>query len=156
MAFMTRLEVFSANITTTGNGCIEWTGRKQKDGYGVIYNGKFPGGAHRWSYEHYVGPIPEGMEVDHTCYNRACVNPDHLRVVTRKQNRENLGGLRADNSSGYRGVSWCTRAGKWQAQVKHNGKGRHLGYFDDPQEAHEAALKVRNELFTHNDLDRAI
>lgn len=42
--------------------------------------------AHRWSYEHHVGPIPQGMFVDHTCNNGMCVNPEHLRVLTNREN----------------------------------------------------------------------
>ena len=42
--------------------------------------------AHRWSYEHHVGPIPEGLTVDHLCRNTSCVNPEHMEVVTREEN----------------------------------------------------------------------
>lgn len=42
--------------------------------------------AHRWSYEFHVGPIPEGLDLDHLCRNRGCVNPDHLEPVTREEN----------------------------------------------------------------------
>lgn len=65
-----------------GPGCWTWTGLMKFDGYG-IYNG---GGAHRVSYERYVGPIPKGLHIDHLCRNRACVNPGHLEAVTQRVN----------------------------------------------------------------------
>lgn len=42
--------------------------------------------AHRWLYEQLVGPIPDGMQLDHMCRVRPCVNPDHLEVVTQLEN----------------------------------------------------------------------
>lgn len=60
-------------------GCWVWTGYRDRNGYGrhkVEW-------AHRWSYEHHVGPIPERHEIDHTCSNPPCVNPAHLEPVTR-------------------------------------------------------------------------
>ena len=69
--------------------CWEWVGTKNSQGYGQHYCGiesnKF-GRAHRLAYEHWVGPIEEGMTVDHLCYNKSCVNPKHLEVVTRGEN----------------------------------------------------------------------
>lgn len=47
-------------------------------------------GVHQASYEHFIGPIPEGKEVGHTCHVRDCWNPDHLEAQTREQNMQDL------------------------------------------------------------------
>lgn len=68
------------------DGCIEWEGRKHSAGYGMIYSGGKKIYAHRAAYESANGPIPKGMHIDHICRNRRCVNPEHLRIVTPRQN----------------------------------------------------------------------
>jgi DNA-binding transcriptional regulator YiaG len=66
--------------------CWVWIAGKTQGGYGVFHvNGK-SARAHRWSYMHFVGPIPEGLDMDHLCRNRACVCPDHLEPVTEREN----------------------------------------------------------------------
>ena len=56
-------------------------------GYGVFSIGRFGRiYAHRWSYEHHVAPIPEGLVIDHLCRTPLCVNPDHLEPVTQRVN----------------------------------------------------------------------
>lgn len=67
-------------------GCWVWVGARHTAGYGVVWKDYWRMRAHRWSYEHLVGPIPEGLVIDHKCRVRSCVNPDHLRVVSHKEN----------------------------------------------------------------------
>lgn len=108
-------------------------------------------GAHRFAYALANGEIPPGMEIDHTCHQPLCVNPAHLRLSTRKQNKENCKG--AHGRSGIRGVYQMSN-GRWRACVVHNKKYIHLGYFATAEEAGEVARLKRLELFTHNDVDR--
>jgi hypothetical protein len=134
--------------------CWTWTAAIKPNGYGAFWDGEHLQYAHRYSFELTSGAIPDGMQIDHRCHNRACVNPSHLRAVTGKQNTENLSGLRADNTSGYRGVTWDKRRNAWIARVYHNKRNHHVGYFSTAKEAGQAAANRRLELFTHNDIDR--
>jgi HNH endonuclease len=74
-------ERFKSKIQET-EGCWVWTAYLNKDGYGHFgFAGKVVR-SHIYAYKLLVGPIPKGKELDHTCRNRACVNPDHLEPVT--------------------------------------------------------------------------
>lgn len=66
-------------------GCWLWQG-STSDGYGLFAVGGKTNLAHRYSYAHLIGPIPEGLTLDHLCRVRACVNPAHLEPVTRGEN----------------------------------------------------------------------
>jgi hypothetical protein len=68
-------------------GCRVWTGGiKGSSGYGNVWDGEKSVSAHRLSYETFVGPIPDGMHIDHLCRNRSCIKPSHLDVVTNAEN----------------------------------------------------------------------
>ncbi len=73
-------ERFWAKVDADGD-CWEWTGYRTAAGYGEFWRGR-PEKAHRVSYELLVGEIPDGLQIDHLCRNRCCVNPDHLEPVT--------------------------------------------------------------------------
>lgn len=138
-----------------GPGCWEWTAATL-GGYGVFseHHGGKQYKAHRFAYEQVVGPIPDGKVLDHRCHNTLCVNPDHLRPVTEKENRENLKGLQRNNTTGARGVSYSRKRKNYVATAGHNGESYYGGSYDTPEEAAEAARQLRLSLFTHNDLDR--
>lgn len=72
-------------VSKTNNGCWEWIGAKDPNGYGRINEGGHGGKsrlAHRIAYELCVGVIADGMVIDHLCRNPSCVNPAHLEQVT--------------------------------------------------------------------------
>ena len=87
-------ERLQASIAITlDTRCWEWARSVMPDGYGYsIFGSRTDGSrkvrlAHRVSYEYYIGPIPSGMELDHTCSNRPCIRPDHLEPVTSLENK---------------------------------------------------------------------
>lgn len=80
------------NFTGNGKGSGRMAGRPARGngsldhGYGQLWHGGKKVMAHRWSYENYVGPIPDGSQIDHLCRNRKCCNPEHLEPVSQNQN----------------------------------------------------------------------
>ena len=72
---------FWAKVDKTDE-CWTWTGGTNGEGYGRFRVGNRKAGAHRYSYELLIGPIPIGLQIDHLCRNRLCVNPEHLECVT--------------------------------------------------------------------------
>lgn len=92
------LTAFMACVSKQDNGCWLWTGLMSRQGYGFAsLNGKRIG-AHRAAYMLLVGPIPTGLDLDHLCRHRACVNPDHLEAVTHRINILRGEGLAAKNA----------------------------------------------------------
>jgi hypothetical protein len=81
---MTFDERFWAKVEKT-DSCWLWTG-STRSAYGTFWNGQRAANAHRVAYELLVGPIPEGLELDHLCRVPTCVNPAHLEPVTHAEN----------------------------------------------------------------------
>lgn len=84
------LERFMRHVAVQSDGCWLWTGTVNANGYGTISTRRErpcrTSRAHRIAYELLVGSIPDGLELDHKCRVRRCVNPEHLEAVTRKVN----------------------------------------------------------------------
>lgn len=80
------------------SGCWLWTGARVWNEYGVIRADRKATYAHRFAYEKTVAAVPDGLQLDHKCRTRSCVNPQHLEPVTQ---RENL-------RRGDRGKEWGT------------------------------------------------
>lgn len=153
MTKLTPEERFWGNVDKSGE-CWLWTRFLNSHGYGQLNSQNRRWLAHRFSYTLHAGPIPEGVQLDHLCHVRSCVNPSHLRLVTNKQNNENHRTPHKDSKSGALGVTWIESTNRYRVTVGHNGKQHHGGYFDDLESAANAAKELRNSLFTHNILDR--
>jgi hypothetical protein len=143
---------FWSKVDQSGD-CWLWQAAKDRHGYGRFTLAGKVQRAHRLAYEMFHGPIPDGMEIDHRCHTKHCVQPGHLRLATGKQNAENQAGPRSDSTSGVRGVTWAGKHG-WRARAKHNGKHYSAGHHPTVEEAERAVVALRNRLFTHNDVDR--
>ena len=125
---------------------IIWTGALDGRGYGRLYVNGRVARAHRYAWEREHGPIPDGMEVDHMCWERSCVNPEHLRLATRGQNNAYLSGARKGRMHDLpRGVTPNGRG--YRARVGLNGTDHYLGTFDTVESASAAAEAKRAVLF---------
>ena len=78
----TELERFEIKVHRNEFGCWLWIGALNRSGYGLFNKTK----AHRFAYQMFVGPIEDGMHIDHLCRVRNCVNPSHLEAVTISEN----------------------------------------------------------------------
>ena len=106
--------------------------------------------AHRLVFLMHKGYLPK--TIDHINGDRLDNRIENLRAATVGQNQHNRK-TNANNTSGYKGVSWNKGCNKWLSQIKLEGKRIHLGYFDNVEEAAEVMRKAREELhgdFAHH------
>ena len=113
------LDRFLRKFMVSESGCHQWTAATQKDGYAIISDAGKPVLAHRWSYQHFIGPIPDGLTVNHRCRNRPCVNPDHLELLTHADNVRYSADLGA-----YQAGDTCRRGHAWDGHFKSTGARR--------------------------------
>lgn len=79
----------------TDLGCWEWQGSVTNCGYGQIFVSGRMRTVHRVSFEMFIGPIADGVEIDHLCSNRRCFQPDHMELVSHAENMR----LRSDRQT---------------------------------------------------------
>lgn len=85
-------------------------------------------------------------EVDHANGDGLDNRRQNLRHATRAQNTQNRA-MQKNNKSGFKGVHWHKRRGKWTANIRHEGKTIHLGFFDNPLDGHQAWSQKAKELW---------
>lgn len=105
-----------------------------------------PKKARRCVYMHReIMDAPQGVQVDHWDRNGLNNRRANLRACGQSQNNANQG-LRSNNQSGYKGVSWHSQNGYWRARIQHNGKGIYIGVFDSAEDAARAYDAKAREL----------
>ncbi len=131
---------FYDKIAALDGGCWQWLGATVRAGYGQKWDGVKVIPAHRWAYLHFVGPIPDGMQLDHVCHttaadcrggvtcpHRLCVNPEHLEPVTNAENsHRGLAGV--VNGGRQSAITHCPQGHEYSEENTYwrpDGGGRH-------------------------------
>jgi hypothetical protein len=145
MELAERIEAKS--IPEPNTGCWLWTGALGSDGYGHIRLTLRPGasrmvGAHRASFMAFNGAIPDGLVVDHRCTNPPCVNPAHLRAITKRMNTL----IGRAPSARHASATQCTRGHVFDeanTRIDYDAKGRRERVCRACDRIRHAAAKAR-------------
>lgn len=123
-------ERFLDKIKVNETGCWEWQGYVSLEGYGQLTYDHRGVVAHIFSYELFIGPVPMGLELDHLCNIKHCVNPAHLEPVTKAENMRRAGGYAM---LGYKGglvrgaqlkaITHCPQGHPYNAENTYINKG---------------------------------
>lgn len=108
-----------ANVAIEPGGCWTWQRHVQRNGYGTAWFNGRTRLAHRVAYEVLVGPIPDGLTIDHLCRVKSCVNPAHLEPVTNRENNLRRPGSRV--------ATHCARGHEFGSENTRWEKG-HYGF----------------------------
>lgn len=118
--------------------CWLWRGKPDKRGYGRIADDTgWYDMAHRWSYKHFVGPIPTVLVIDHKCFNPPCVNPEHLEPVTYRVNTIDRGRTNASYVNSLK--THCKWGHEFSPTNTYMSKGKY-GYFRVCKTCHKARI----------------
>ena len=102
--------------------CYNWTASLKGRGYligwghGQFWNGAKLVGAHQFSWKTFVGFVPKGLELDHLCKNKVCVNPDHLEPVTHRENQIRAGCGRPEIGDLHRNKTHCPQGHEYAGE----------------------------------------
>ena len=113
-------------------------GKYAKGSLRVTYKG-VSYGAHRIAWSIYYGSIPQDMDIDHKDTNPDNNRIENLRLATAAQNRANVA-VSKRSVTGLKGAQWRPDRKKWSSRIAVDGKIKHLGYFNSPEEAHQAYM----------------
>ncbi len=113
--------------------CWLWQAGCDKDGYGAFKYNDAPGKAHTFSYLLHNKRVPRGMVIDHLCRNPRCVNPEHLEMVSHRENV--VRGATVLSKASDLPVGVRKRDTKYQAQKMFNGVNVYLGRYKTPEDA---------------------
>lgn len=122
-------------------GCLEWQ-RGKRGGYGRLYDGERVVDTHRLAYELWVGPIPNGLDVLHSCDNPSCIAPKHLWCGTHQQNMKDRDakGRQRSGANKMRGRASSIRGAKHPlARLRSADQARTI--FVDPRPALDIAIE---------------
>ena len=137
-------ESFKARTKWQGD-CLQWTGPTVRGGYAHIYSQGKAVYVHRFAWEKVYGHIPDGMDIDHICHNRICVNVEHLRLATKSQNNAYKSPGSSGAASGVRNVYRVRN--KWMVKIGKNGIHHYFGVYSNIEEAKKVAEQARIDLF---------